>query len=179
MLINTVTLLPNLQIAIAAIPPILKYNSTKPTEDSDCVIAKTTAPVSCELYDAGPPLPAALTLEVVEGNMTSNTSTDWTQDVTTCMWNYPNPVKMNVSEDILDKVRQSSLLIKIINVFSTIIKNIISSLCVLKSPQIVHVILDEYNCYNPCNAEQKRSCILNTKIKVSRTFCKKFTLIYG
>ena len=90
-------------ILIQANSPTLKYNSSIPP--TNVVIPEEKANISCELYTAGPPLPVLLTLEVLEGNVTSIFTNVCINDPETCTWSYLNPLEWEIPESIKEQVR--------------------------------------------------------------------------
>ena len=87
------------------IAPTLKYDGTAIESDTERI---HTGPktVSCELEDAGPPLPEVLQLLVLEGRDVNETSIDEpVQDDVTCTWSYFPPL-ITVVYDITSKVRK-------------------------------------------------------------------------
>ena len=90
---------------ILVIAPTLKYDGTAIVSDTEQI---HTGPktVSCELEDAGPPLPELLELLVLEGSdVNPKSSENSTRDDVTCTWSYFPPL-ITVVYDITSKVRK-------------------------------------------------------------------------
>ena len=86
------------------IAPTLKYDSTAIESDTERIHTGHKA-VSCELNDAGPPLPEVLELLVLEGSEVYETSSrDWEKDDDICTWSYVPPLT-TVVNNITTKVR--------------------------------------------------------------------------
>ena len=86
------------------IAPTLKYEGTAIESDTDRIHMGPKT-VSCELNDAGPPLPEVLELLVLEGSEVNETSSrNWTKDDAICTWSYVPPLTIVVN-NITGKVR--------------------------------------------------------------------------
>ena len=86
------------------IAPTLKYEGTAIESDTERI---HTGPktVSCELSNAGPPLPEVLELLVLEGSEVNETSSrDFIKDDDICTWSYVSPLTIVVN-NITTKVR--------------------------------------------------------------------------
>ena len=85
------------------VSPTLRYGDE--IIDTDTTIAHSAPEtVSCELYNAGPPLPEILLLTMMEGDSDVGVpATDSVRNNETCTWSFPVP--QMVINDLTETVR--------------------------------------------------------------------------
>ena len=90
----------------SVVSPTLKYGD-EVIQRNTIRIPSAPKTVSCELYNAGPPLPGVMEL-LITGEDNRNT-TNSEKDDATCTWNYPQPLQFYVI-DLTETVSRLQLL---------------------------------------------------------------------
>ena len=110
-----------MHLSFPVISPTLRYGDE--VIDTDTTITHSAPEtVSCELYNAGPPLPESLALTLTEGDSISGVLTsDYVRNNETCSWSYPDPLEL-VINDLTETVRLLTFLFDLNYLESNIIK---------------------------------------------------------
>ena len=99
-------------LSFPVVSPTLKYGD-QIIETDTLLLHSSPETVSCELYNAGPPLPELLELTMTEGDTNIEVpATDPEQSNVTCNWYYLEPLQLNVN-DLTETVTHLQLLIRL------------------------------------------------------------------
>ena len=102
------------------VSPTLKYGD-ETIDRNTTRIHSAPETVSCELYNAGPPLPEYLALIITEGDGGSGIATTETEkDEITCTWSYPQPFQFDV-DDLTETVSRLHLLFNLSHLHAVVL----------------------------------------------------------